>query len=170
MSRLHTSSAAKWFRPKLSAAPAAAVSLVLAILILGFSALSVNAEGGIPRSESPDDTRVYFISPGDGETLTSPVVVRFGLDGMGVAPAGVEKQGTGHHHLVIDADLPASNLPIPKSDHYKHFGKGQTEVSLNLAPGTHTLQLVLGDHLHMPHDPPVVSEEITFTVAETVNK
>ena len=170
MPRLHASSIANRLRPMLSAAPAAAVSLVLAILILGFSALSVNAEGGIPRSERPDDARVYFISPGNGETLTSPVVVRFGLGGMGVAPAGVEKHGTGHHHLVIDADLPAPNLPIPKSDHYSHFGKGQTEVSLDLAPGTHTLQLVLGDHIHMPHDPPVVSERITVTVAETVNK
>ena len=147
MPRLHASSIANRLRPMLSAAPAAAVSLVLAILILG-----------------------YFISPGNGETLTSPVVVRFGLGGMGVAPAGVEKHGTGHHHLVVDADLPVSNLPIPKNDHYRHFGKGQTEVSLELAPGTHTLQLVLGDHLHMPHDPPVVSERITVTVAETVNK
>jgi hypothetical protein len=149
MPRLHASSVTKRLRPTLSAAPAAAVSLVLAILLLGFSALSVNAEG---------------------ETLTSPVVIRFGLGGMGVAPAGVEKHGTGHHHLVVDADLPVSNLPIPKSDHYRHFGKGQTEVSLDLAPGTHTLQLVLGDHIHMPHDPPVVSERITVTVTETVKK
>ena len=122
------------------------------------------AESGLPRSERPEDARVYFITPLNGETLTSPVVVRFGLGGMGVAPAGVEKAATGHHHLVIDADLPPSDLPVPKSDHYRHFGNGQTEVTLELEPGVHTLQLILGDHLHIPHDPPVVSEKISITV------
>ena len=123
-------------------------------------------DNGIPRSDRPDEARVYFISPTDGEETQSPVVVRFGLGGMGVAPAGVEKQHTGHHHLIVDAELPPSNLPIPKSENYRHFGGGQTEVSLDLAPGTHTLQLILGDHLHIPHDPPVVSERITITVVE----
>ena len=83
---------------------------------------------------------------------------------MGVAPAGVEKKHTGHHHLVVDAELPPANLPIPKSDNYRHFGGGQTEVTLELEPGTHTLQLLLGDHFHVAHDPPVVSEKITITV------
>ena len=122
------------------------------------------AQSRMPRSERPDDARVYFITPSDGETLTSPVVVRFGLGGMGVAPAGVAKADTGHHHLIIDADLPPGDLPVPKSDHYRHFGNGQTEVSLELEPGEHTLQLILGDHLHIPHDPPVVSEKISITV------
>ena len=84
---------------------------------------------------------------------------------MGVAPAGIEKEATGHHHLVVDADLPPNDLPIPASDHYRHFGKGQTEVDLELSPGEHTLQLVLGDHLHIPHDPPVVSDKIKIIVA-----
>ena len=168
MLRLTTPSVAQQLRPQLSSAFSAvtwiAALIPVAVLVIGLSALSAHAEGGIPRSERPEDARVYFISPTDGESVTSPVVVRFGLGGMGVAPAGVEKHGTGHHHVVVDAELPSPNLPIPKSDNYRHFGKGQTEVSLDLAPGSHTLQLVLGDHLHMPHDPPVVSERITITV------
>lgn len=121
-------------------------------------------ESGIQRSESPADAKLYLISPLNGQRVSSPVVVRFGLGAMGVAPAGVAKKGTGHHHLVVDAELPDPNFPIPKSDHYRHFGSGQTEVRLELKPGTHTLQLILGDHNHIPHDPPVVSEKITITV------
>jgi len=142
----------------------AGAAIVLGLVLGSFGA--VLADGGIPRSARPEDARVYFITPSNGETLHSPVTVRFGLGGMGVAPAGVEKPATGHHHLVIDAPLPPSDLPIPKSEHYRHFGAGQTEVVLDLEPGSHTLQLVLGDHLHMPHDPPVVSERITITVEE----
>ena len=122
------------------------------------------ADSGIPRSGRPDDARVYFITPTAGETVTSPVVVRFGLYEMGVAPAGVVKAGTGHHHLIVDAELPPPDLPIPATDHYRHFGKGQTEVSLELTPGEHTLQLLLADHIHVPHDPPVVSARISITV------
>ena len=107
---------------------------------------------------------VYFIAPKDGEEVSSPVVVRFGLRKMGVAPAGIQKESTGHHHLVVDAELPTPDLPIPASDNYRHFGKGQTEVELELTPGEHTLQLVLGDHMHIPHDPPVVSKRITIKV------
>ena len=128
--------------------------------------ISSRAESGIPRSERPDDARVYFISPGDGDVLSSPMIVRFGLNNMGVAPAGVAKSGTGHHHLVVDAKLPPSDLPVPATDHYRHFGMGQTEVSLDLAPGKHTLQLLLADHNHVPHDPPLASERITITVAK----
>ena len=120
----------------------------------------------IPRSERPAGAQVYLISPADGETVTSPVIVRFGLDGMGVAPAGVAMQATGHHHLLIDVDPPSPDLPIPKNDHYRHFGNGQTEVRLELSPGEHTLQLMLGDHMHVPHDPPVVSKKITINVAK----
>ena len=144
---------------RFSLAAACAVLLAIPVAYAGH-----HEQSEIPRSERPDEARVYFISPTDGETTSSPVVVRFGLGGMGVAPAGVEKKHTGHHHLVVDADLPPSNLPIPKSENYRHFGGGQTEVSLDLAPGTHTLQLILGDHLHIPHDPPVVSEKITIKV------
>jgi hypothetical protein len=106
----------------------------------------------------------YIISPQDGETVTSPFVVRFGLKGMGVAPAGVEMPGTGHHHLVIDAPLPPAGQPVPFDDKHKHFGKGQTETELSLPPGEHTLQLILGDHTHVPQDPPVASRQIRVRV------
>jgi hypothetical protein len=128
-------------------------------------ALSCIATGDeIPRQASPEGANVYIVSPADGERLTSPVTVRFGLSGMGVAPAGVEREKTGHHHLLIDAPVPSHALPIPADDHHKHFGGGQTETVIELEPGEHTLQLVLGDHLHVPHDPPVVSERITITI------
>jgi len=93
--------------------------------------------------------------------------VVFGLKGMGIAPAGVKFENTGHHHLLIDTDVPAdASAPLPTSDQVKHFGKGQTETSLELAPGKHTLQLVLGDQSHIPHNPPVVSQKITITVTK----
>lgn len=122
---------------------------------------------GLERISAPDNARLYFIAPDDGETVTSPVTVRFGLEGMGVAPAGVDQQGTGHHHLLIDVDeanMPAMNMPLPTSDQVVHFGGGQTEVDIELEPGEHTLQLLLGDHRHVPHDPAVMSEKITITV------
>lgn len=116
------------------------------------------------RTPAPEGAEVYIIEPADGATVSSPVTVKFGLKGMGVAPAGVDKAATGHHHLIIDADLPPLDQPVPSDAHYRHFGGGQTEVSLDLAPGTHTLQLLMGDMGHVPHDPPVVSEKITITV------
>jgi hypothetical protein len=142
------------------------VSIACCIVILLFTAGATVADSGIPRSDRPDDAQVYFISPTAGESLTSPVIVRFGLNKMGVAPAGVEKEGTGHHHLIVDAELPPVDLPVPSTEHYRHFGHGQTEVALELEPGEHTLQLMLGDHLHVPHNPPVVSERISITVTE----
>jgi hypothetical protein len=109
--------------------------------------------------------RVYFISPLDGETLQGPVTVRFGLNGMGVAPAGVDKPGTGHHHLFVDVDgLPAPDQPIAKDGQHLHFGGGQTETVLDLPPGEHTLRLVFADYNHMPFDPPIVSDLIHITV------
>jgi hypothetical protein len=117
------------------------------------------------RTTSPAGAMVYFLAPKDGATVTSPVTVRFGLRGMGVAPAGVTVPNTGHHHLLIDvAELPPDNLPIPNDATHKHFGLGQTETELTLEPGRHTLQLVLGDAAHVPHQPPVRSEKITITV------
>lgn len=114
---------------------------------------------------SAGEKQLYFISPTDGATVSSPVTVRFGLKGMGVAPAGVDKPMTGHHHLLIDVDqLPPMNQPIPKDANHRHFGGGQTETTIELSPGKHTLQLLLGDKGHMPHDPPVISEKITITV------
>ncbi len=115
---------------------------------------------------APDGAKVYFINLKDGDTVKGPVSIQFGLSGMGVAPAGTEKDKTGHHHLLIDETLEgeALNEPIPADDHHKHFGGGQTETVIELTPGTHTLQLVLGDWSHIPHNPPVMSEKITITV------
>ena len=111
--------------------------------------------------------KVYFISPADGETVHGEVKVIFGLKGMGVAPAGVEVANTGHHHLLIDVDvLPALDGPLPATDNIRHFGGGQTETTLALPAGKHTLQLLLGNHLHIPHNPPVMSEKITITVVD----
>jgi hypothetical protein len=118
----------------------------------------------LPRTPSPADAKVYIISPKNGATVHNPVTVRFGLSGMGVAPAGTVAENTGHHHLIIDSPLPPLDQPLPKDDTHLHFGKGQTETVLTLKPGKHTLQLVLGDANHVPHDPPVVSEKITIRV------
>ena len=107
---------------------------------------------------------VYFVNLKDGDVVTAPFRVVFGVYGMGVAPAGIQLPDTGHHHLLVDADLPALDKPIPADANHIHFGKGQTETTLTLAPGQHTLQLVLGDHLHVPHQPAVVSQKITITV------
>jgi hypothetical protein len=132
------------------------------VLAAGIAAVASYAE--LPRTASTEGAKLYFISPKNGETLSGSVVVRFGLTGMGVAPAGVANPGTGHHHLIVDAPLPPLNLPIPKDANHLHFGNGQTETVLELAPGEHTLQLVLADTNHVPHDPPVVSEQIRITV------
>lgn len=124
------------------------------------------------ETPAPEGAAVYFVNLRDGDTVSSPVKVVFGLSGMGVAPAGVEAENTGHHHLLVDrpalgegpgrADELDANLPA--DDHHRHFGKGQTETVVELAPGSHTLQLVLGDKDHIPHDPPVASQVITITV------
>lgn len=117
------------------------------------------------QRQSEPGSELYFISPADGETVAGPVMVRFGLRGMGVSPAGVDKAKTGHHHLLIDVDtLPALDQPIPSDDNHRHFGGGQTEVTLNLEPGVHTLQLLLGDFAHRPHVPAILSSKITITV------
>jgi len=122
------------------------------------------AATALPRTPAPAGAAVYIISPQNGAKVTSPVTVRFGLKGMGIAPAGVVKENTGHHHLLIDTDLPPDNLPIPNDEKHRHFGAGQTEADIMLTPGQHTLQLVLGDSNHIPHQPPVVSQKITITV------
>ena len=118
----------------------------------------------LARTPAAENAEVYIISPADGETVTSPVTIRFGLRGMGVAPAGVNTPNTGHHHLIVNAGLPALDAPIPASDNYRHFGGGQTETTIELPPGKHTLQLIMGDLMHIPHDPPVMSRKITITV------
>ena len=117
------------------------------------------------RTPSPEGARLYIISPANGDTVSNPVTVKFGLQGMGVAPAGIEKPATGHHHLLIDLeDMPALDKPLPSDERHKHFGGGQTETTIELQPGQHTLQLIMGDNNHIPHDPPLVSEKITVTV------
>ena len=121
----------------------------------------------LARTPAPAGAQAYFQSPANGATVRSPVTVRFGLRGIGVAPAGVTTANTGHHHLLIDVtEMPSFDAPLPANDNVRHFGGGQTEVELTLAPGQHTLQLVLGDALHRPHNPPVTSEPITITVTE----
>src|SRR5215217_5056541 len=117
------------------------------------------------RTPSPAGAEVYIVSPKDGAKVKSPVTVVCGLKGMGIAPAGIKFDNTGHHHLIIDGDAPADlSLPIAANEKSVHFGKGQTETSLTLAPGKHTLLLVLGDSLHVPHEPAVISKKITVTV------
>jgi Domain of unknown function (DUF4399) len=119
------------------------------------------------RTPSPAGASVYIISPKDGAKVSSPFVVEFGLKGMGVAPAGVKIENTGHHHLLIDTDAPTDlSAPLPSSDKVMHFGKGQTQTTLTLPPGKHTLQLLLGDNAHVPHNPPVISKKITVTVTK----
>ncbi len=135
------------------------LALCGALLVAG----NATAQSEIPRTASPPGAKLYFITPEDGASVSSPVTVRFGLSGMGVAPAGVDHPSTGHHHLIIDAPPPPADRPVPADANHVHFGKGQTEVTIELSPGRHTLQLVLGDKLHVPHDPPVMSERITIT-------
>lgn len=132
-----------------------------AVLLIGISPTHVLSQ---EKSAASTDAVAYIVSPADGAVVSSPVKVIFGLSGMGVAPAGSDLPATGHHHLIIDAPLPDINQPIPADDHHKHFGKGQTETVIELAPGTHTLQLLLGDWKHVAHDNPVASEQITITV------
>lgn len=136
--------------------------LVLALAICMLAAFAVAAD----RMAAPAGAEVYFITPHNGATLHSPLTVRFGLKGLGVAPAGIKFDNTGHHHLLVDTDISELKLdaPLPASDKILHFGKGQTETELTLAPGKHTLQLVFADYLHTSFDPPLHSQKITITV------
>lgn len=125
----------------------------------------VEAEpAGLKRTASVDGARVFFITPADGTTVGSPVSIEFGIEGMAVVKAGNMQPQSGHHHLLIDTGLPNLDLPIPADANHIHFGDGSTSTETSLDPGEHTLQLLLGDHLHIPHQPPVVSEVITITV------
>jgi hypothetical protein len=142
------------FRTKIAAA--------LVVFGLGTGAIA-------QESPSPAGSKVYFLNLKDGDTVSNPVVIKFGLTGMGVAPAGLQGDataGTGHHHLLINTELTGAALKevIPMDDKHRHFGKGQTEATITLPAGTHTLQLVLADWTHIPHVPPVMSERIKITV------
>lgn len=124
----------------------------------------LTAGAAFAQSPAPAGAKVFFIEPKNGAEIAGPVSVKMGLSGMEIAPAGTEKPNSGHHHILIDKALADPKSPLPADDHHKHFGKGQTEATLELKPGKHTLQLVLGDHNHAPHNPPVVSDVITITV------
>ena len=118
----------------------------------------------LPRTDSIEGASVFFISPIDGETVTNPFVVEFGISAMELVKAGDNQAGSGHHHLIIDAGPPDLSMPIPADEHYMHFGDASASTELTLEPGSHTLQLLLGDFLHIPHDPPVLSTTITIIV------
>jgi len=138
-----------------------------AIVTSGLLALSLAAPVATAgETPSPEGAKVYFVNLKDGQTVTNPVKIVFGLSGMGVAPAGIEKAKTGHHHLIINETIEGEELnePLPADEQHVHFGGGQTEVSIELPAGTHTLQLVLGDQNHVPHNPPVMSDRIKVTV------
>ena len=155
------------------------LTVALAVLLLPFAAgadslsdaakqntkAKALAKIGMDITPSPAGAKVYFVSPANDAEISGPVKVVFGLaPAMGVAPAGTQQKNTGHHHLLIDNPTVDMNQPLPTTDQVKHFGNGQTETTVTLAPGKHTLQLVLGDWKHQPHNPPVVSETITVTV------
>jgi hypothetical protein len=116
------------------------------------------------RSEAPEGASVAIVSPKDGDVVSSPVTVQFDLQGMTLAPAGDATANTGHHHLLVDAPAPDLGQVIPKDAQHLHFGQGQATAEITLAPGQHTLQLLLGDGNHLPHNPPVLSPPITITV------
>jgi hypothetical protein len=118
------------------------------------------------RMSAPAGAEVYFIAPQNGAKVHSPVTIKFGLKGMGIAPAGIKFDNTGHHHLLVDTDVSELKLdaPMPATDKIVHFGKGQTETTLTLTPGKHTLQLIFADYLHQSFDPPLTSKKITVTV------
>jgi hypothetical protein len=140
-------------------------SYILAALVLATPFCVGSVALAQERTPSAAGAEVYIISPKNGAVVHNPVLVQFGLRGMGVAPAGVKFDNTGHHHLLIDTDPPSDqSTPLPATDKIVHFGKGQTETTLNLTPGKHTLQLLLADANHIPHSPPVISKKITITV------
>ena len=123
-----------------------------------------SAPVALPRTASAAGARVFFITPVDGATVSNPVSIEFGIEGMDVVKAGVQQPASGHHHLLIDTNIPDLGLPIPADERHIHFGDGSTSTEITLEPGEHTLQMLLGDHMHVPHNPPLVSEPITITV------
>lgn len=140
------------------------------ITVLSLNLLYVHAEAEPAKWVkllAPADAKVYIIAPQNGATVRNPVKIQFGLSEMGVAPAGIEKDKTGHHHLLIDVkELPLLDQVIPADEQHRHFGGGQTEVVLDLSPGAHTLQLLFADYRHIPHEPVVRSEKITIQVSK----
>jgi hypothetical protein len=141
------------------------LSLVLNFAVAVAAAHGQDKVGG--PTPAPSGAAAYFIDLKDGATIPPTTTIHFGLRGMGIAPAGSDKVDSGHHHLLIDVELPPLDRPIPNDFNHLHFGGGQTEADVNLAPGTHTLQLLLGDKNHVPHSPPVMSERIRVTVTDS---
>ncbi len=131
---------------------------------LVMSASTPSLSTGYQKVAAPEGAKLYFINLKHGDVVSSPVLVQFGLSGMGVAPAGIEQPGTGHHHLLLNVNQVDANAPLPADDKHRHFGAGQTETRLVLQPGQHSLQLLLGDQNHIPHHPPLLSERIVITV------
>ena len=148
----------------LAACSQADLQVAPATAALRISASTPTLAGGYKKVAAPAAAAVYFVHLKNGDVVTNPVLVQFGLRGIGVAPAGMEKENTGHHHLLIDVAEVDVNAPLPTTDNVRHFGGGQTEVRVELKPGTHTLQLLLADHNHIPHHPVVISERIAVTV------
>ncbi len=141
-------------------------STVLALALVAGVSLAAQAEDHAAHIW-PEGAVAYIVSPADGATVKSPLTVVFGLKGMGIAPAGIDKPKTGHHHLLIDTPAPTGedlDYAIAADDSHVHFGGGQTETTITLAPGKHTLQLIMGDANHVPHNPPLVSDVVTITV------
>ena len=136
------------------------VAAALFAISVPFAVVAEEATG----TPSPAGAKVFIVEPKDGAAVSSPVTVKFGIEGMDVAPAGTEKANSGHHHLIVNTTLADPKAAIPADANHVHFGKGQTEATIELKPGQHTLQLVLGDHNHVPHNPPVVSAIIKITV------
>lgn len=122
------------------------------------------AAPSLTSTAAPEGARVYFVDLANGAEVSSPLTVKFGVEGIAIAPAGTDQPASGHHHLVIDAELPPADAPVPANANYVHFGKGQTETTIELTPGAHTLQLVFANYLHVPFNPPLASEKISITV------
>ena len=143
-------------------------TLALAAVLFTVSTGAVLAADAAPDNYWPKDARIYIISPKSGAKVTSPVTIKFGHKGLDIAPAGDKTPNTGHFHLLIDQGLPSDlSVPLPANDNILHYGKAQTEATLDatkLPPGKHTLQLVMGDGSHIPHSPALVSKKITITV------
>ncbi len=134
------------------------------ILVAAALALPLAAEAA-DREPSPPDAKIYIIWPHDGQVIKGGKFwLRMGASNIGIAPAGVQKVNTGHYHVIVDADPPPMDEPIPNNKNYLHFGGGQTEARLELPPGKHTLQLLMGDGNHVPQNPPLLSQKIAVTV------
>ena len=136
-------------------------------LLLAISFVVLPLYPSIAEPFWPAAAKVYFIAPAEGASVTGPVTVVMGLSGLGVAPAGVDKANTGHHHILVDGELPKGEAlmePMIADQHFRHFGGGQTQTILTLAPGPHTLQLIVGDQNHIPYDPPLASEKLNIVV------